>query len=321
VVFIGGTSAEYTVKTAKLASTKYLDSLPTKGDAKTGHGFRDLELEKEILKLTQNIGIGAQFGGKYFCHDVRVVRLPRHGASLPIAIAVSCSADRQVKAKINKDGIFIEKLETEPAHFLPATTADDLATDEIKIDLNQPMKAILAQLSKHPAKTRVSLSGTLVVARDLAHAKIKELLDSGKEMPQYLKDHAVYYAGPAKTPAGYASGSFGPTTAGRMDSYVEQFQAAGGSLIMLAKGNRSEAVSNACKKYGGFYLGSIGGPAARLAQDCIKKVEVLDYEELGMEAVWKIEVENFPAFIIIDDKGNDFYAQTRKPLNIGKRPE
>jgi fumarate hydratase class I len=321
VVVIGGTSAEYTVKTAKLASTKYLDSLPTKGDAKTGHGFRDLELEKEILKLTQNIGIGAQFGGKYFCHDVRVVRLPRHGASLPIAIAVSCSADRQVKAKINKDGIFIEKLETEPAHFLPATTADDLATDEIKIDLNQPMKAILAQLSKYPAKTRVSLTGTLVVARDLAHAKIKELLDSGKEMPKYLKDHAVYYAGPAKTPSGYASGSFGPTTAGRMDSYVEQFQAAGGSLIMLAKGNRSEAVSSACKKYGGFYLGSIGGPAARLAQDCIKKVEVLDYEELGMEAVWKIEVENFPAFIIIDDKGNDFYAQTRKPLNIGKRPE
>jgi fumarate hydratase class I len=321
VVVIGGTSAEYTVKTAKLASTKYLDSLPTKGDAKTGHGFRDLELEKEILKLTQNIGIGAQFGGKYFCHDVRVVRLPRHGASLPIAIAVSCSADRQVKAKINKDGIFIEKLETEPAHFLPATTADDLATDEIKIDLNQPMKAILAQLSKYPAKTRISLTGTLVVARDLAHSKIKELLDSGKEMPKYLKDHAVYYAGPAKTPAGYASGSFGPTTAGRMDSYVEQFQAAGGSLIMLAKGNRSEAVSSACKKYGGFYLGSIGGPAARLAQDCIKKVEVLDYEELGMEAVWKIEVENFPAFIIIDDKGNDFYAQTRKPLNIGKRPE
>jgi fumarate hydratase class I len=320
VVVIGGTSAEYTVKTAKLASTKYLDSLPTKGDAKTGHGFRDLELENEILKLTQNIGIGAQFGGKYFCHDVRVVRLPRHGASLPIAIAVSCSADRQVKAKINKDGIFIEKLETEPAHFLPTTTADDLATDEIKIDLNQPMKAILAQLSKHPAKTRVSLSGTLVVARDLAHLKIKELLDSGKEMPKYLKDHAVYYAGPAKTPTGYASGSFGPTTAGRMDSYVEQFQSAGGSLIMLAKGNRSEAVSAACKKYGGFYLGSIGGPAARLAQDCIKKVEVLDYEELGMEAVWKIEVENFPAFIIIDDKGNDFYAQTRKPLSIGKRP-
>ena len=321
VVVIGGTSAEYTVKTAKLASTKYLDSLPTKGDAKTGHGFRDLELEKDILKLTQDIGIGAQFGGKYFCHDVRVVRLPRHGASLPIAIAVSCSADRQVKAKITKDGVFIEKLETEPAHFLPATTVDDLAEDEIKIDLNQPMKAILAQLSAYPVKTRVSLSGTLVVARDLAHAKIKELIDSGKPMPQYLKDYAVYYAGPAKTPAGYASGSFGPTTAGRMDSYVQQFQALGGSMIMLAKGNRSEQVAQSCKKYGGFYLGSIGGPAARLAQDCIKKVEVLDYEELGMEAVFKIEVANFPAFIIIDDKGNDFYAQTRKPLNIGQRPD
>ena len=320
VVVIGGTSAEYTVKTAKLASTKYLDSLPTKGDAKTGHGFRDLELEKEILKLTQNIGIGAQFGGKYFCHDVRVVRLPRHGASLPIAIAVSCSADRQVKAKINKDGVFIEKLETDPAHFLPAATNEDLDGPEIKIDLTAKMADILAQLSKHPVKTRVLLTGTLVVARDLAHAKIKELIDSGKPLPQYLKNHAVYYAGPAKTPAGYASGSFGPTTAGRMDSYVEQFQAAGGSLIMLAKGNRSEAVASACKKYGGFYLGSIGGPAARLAQDCIKKVEVLDYEELGMEAVWKIEVENFPAFIIIDDEGNDFYAQTRKPLSIGKKP-
>ena len=320
VVVIGGTSAEFTVKTAKLASTKYLDSLPIKGDAKTGHGFRDLELEKEILKLTQNIGIGAQFGGKYFCHDVRVVRLPRHGASLPIAIAVSCSADRQVKAKINKDGVFIEKLETEPAHFLPATTNEDLDGPEIKIDLTAKMADILAQLSKYPVKTRVLLSGTLVVARDLAHAKIKELLDSGKPLPEYLKNHAVYYAGPAKTPAGYASGSFGPTTAGRMDSYVEQFQAAGGSLIMLAKGNRSEAVATACKKYGGFYLGSIGGPAARLAQDCIKKVEVLDYEELGMEAIWKIEVENFPAFIIIDDKGNDFYAQTRKPLSIGKKP-
>ena len=320
VVVIGGTSAEYTVKTAKLASTKYLDSLPTKGDAKTGHGFRDLELEKEILKLTQNIGIGAQFGGKYFCHDVRVVRLPRHGASLPIAIAVSCSADRQAKAKINKDGVFIEKLETEPAHYLPAATNEDLDGPEIKIDLTAKMADILAQLSKHPVKTRVLLTGTLVVARDLAHAKIKELLDSGKPLPEYLKNHAVYYAGPAKTPAGYASGSFGPTTAGRMDSYVEQFQAAGGSMIMLAKGNRSEAVASACKKYGGFYLGSIGGPAARLAQDCIKKVEVLDYEELGMEAVWKIEVENFPAFIIIDDKGNDFYAQTRKPLSIGKKP-
>ena len=320
VVVIGGTSAEFTVKTAKLASTKYLDSLPTKGDAKTGHGFRDLELEKEILKLTQDIGIGAQFGGKYFCHDVRVVRLPRHGASLPIAIAVSCSADRQVKAKINKDGVFIEKLETDPAHFLPATTQDDLDQNEVKVDLNQPMEKILAQLAKHPAKTRVSLTGTLVVARDLAHAKIKEALDSGKAMPQYLKDHPVYYAGPAKTPTGLASGSFGPTTAGRMDSYVQQFQDAGGSLVMLAKGNRSSVVAQSCKKHGGFYLGSIGGPAARLAQDCIKKVEVLDYEELGMEAVFKIEVENFPAFIIIDDKGNDFYAEIRRPLSIGKGP-
>ena len=320
VVVIGGTSAEFTVKTAKLASTKYLDSLPTKGDAKTGHGFRDLELEKDILKLTQDIGIGAQFGGKYFCHDVRVVRLPRHGASLPIAIAVSCSADRQVKAKITKDGVFIEKLETEPAHFLPATTDEDLDQDEVKINLSKPMAEILAQLSKYPAKTRVSLTGTLVVARDLAHSKIKELIDSGKPMPQYLKDHAVYYAGPAKTPTGLASGSFGPTTAGRMDSYVEQFQALGGSMIMLAKGNRSSAVAQSCKKYGGFYLGSIGGPAARLAQDCIKKVEVLDYEELGMEAVFKIEVENFPAFIIIDDKGNDFYAEIRRPLSIGKGP-
>ena len=320
VIVIGGTSAEHTVKTAKLASTKYLDSLPTKGDAKTGHGFRDLELEQEVLKLTRTIGIGAQFGGKYFCHDVRVVRLPRHGASLPIAIAVSCSADRQAKAKITKEGVFIEKLETEPAHFLPAELDQDLSDHEVKIDLSKPMKEILAELSKHPAKTRVSLTGTLVVARDLAHAKIKELIDSGKPMPQYFKDYAVYYAGPAKTPAGYASGSFGPTTAGRMDSYVEQFQSLGGSMIMLAKGNRSAAVSQACKKYGGFYLGSIGGPAARLAQDCIKKVEVLDYEELGMEAVWKIEVENFPAFIIIDDKGNDFYAETSKPLMIGKKP-
>ena len=320
VIVIGGTSAEHTVKTAKLASTKYLDSLPTTGDAKTGHGFRDLALEEEVLKLTRNIGIGAQFGGKYFCHDVRVVRLPRHGASLPIAIAVSCSADRQAKAKITKDGVFIEKLEVEPAHFLPAELDQDLSDHEVKIDLSKPMKEILAELSKYPAKTRVSLTGTLVVARDLAHAKIKELIDSGKPMPQYLKDYAVYYAGPAKTPTGFASGSFGPTTAGRMDSYVEQFQSLGGSLIMLAKGNRSSAVSAACKKFGGFYLGSIGGPAARLAQDCIKKVEVLDYEELGMEAVWKIEVENFPAFIIIDDKGNDFYAETSKPLMIGKKP-
>ena len=321
VIVIGGTSAEHTLKTAKLASTKYLDSLPTSGDAKTGRGFRDLQLEEEVLKLSRNIGIGAQFGGKYFCHDVRVVRLPRHGASLPIAIAVSCSADRQAKAKITKDGVFIEKLETEPAHFLPAALDQDLSDHEVKIDLSKPMKEILAELSKHPAKTRVSLTGTLVVARDLAHSKIKELIDSGKPMPQYLKDYAVYYAGPAKTPTGYASGSFGPTTAGRMDSYVEQFQSLGGSLIMLAKGNRSSAVSAACKKYGGFYLGSIGGPAARLAQDCIKNVEVLDYEELGMEAVWKIEVENFPAFIIIDDKGNDFYAESRKPLMIGQKPK
>lgn len=320
VIVIGGTSAEHTLKTAKLASTKYLDSLPTSGDAKTGRGFRDLELEEEVLKLSRNIGIGAQFGGKYFCHDVRVVRLPRHGASLPIAIAVSCSADRQAQAKITKDGVFIEKLETEPAHFLPAALDQDLSDHEVKIDLAKPMKEILAELSKYPAKTRVSLSGTLVVARDLAHSKIKELIDSGKPMPQYLKDYAVYYAGPAKTPTGYASGSFGPTTAGRMDSYVEQFQSLGGSLIMLAKGNRSSSVSAACKKYGGFYLGSIGGPAARLAQDCIKKVEILDYEELGMEAVWKIEVENFPAFIIIDDKGNDFYAESRKPLVISKKP-
>ncbi|MSV65506.1 MAG: fumarate hydratase, partial [Actinobacteria bacterium] len=266
VIVIGGTSAEHTVKTAKLASTKYLDSLPTTGDAKTGHGFRDLELEEEVLKLTRTIGIGAQFGGKYFCHDVRVVRLPRHGASLPIAIAVSCSADRQAKAKITKEGVFIEKLETEPAHFLPAELDQDLSDHEVKIDLSKPMKEILAELSKHPAKTRVSLTGTLVVARDLAHAKIKELVDSGKPMPQYFKDYAVYYAGPAKTPTGYASGSFGPTTAGRMDSYVEQFQSLGASMIMLAKGNRSAAVSAACKKYGGFYLGSIGGPAARLAQ-------------------------------------------------------
>ncbi len=321
VIVIGGTSAEHTLKTAKLASTKYLDSLPTSGDAKTGRGFRDLQLEEEVLKLSRNIGIGAQFGGKYFCHDVRVVRLPRHGASLPIAIAVSCSADRQARAKITKDGVFIEKLETEPAHFLPAALDQDLSDHEVKIDLSKPMKEILAELSKYPAKTRVSLTGTLVVARDLAHSKIKELIDAGKPMPQYLKDYAVYYAGPAKTPTGYASGSFGPTTAGRMDSYVEQFQSLGGSLIMLAKGNRSSAVSAACKKYGGFYLGSIGGPAARLAQDCIKKVELLDYEELGMEAVWKIEVENFPAFIIIDDKGNDFYAESRKPLMIGQKPK
>ena len=319
-IVIGGTSAEHTVKTAKLASTKYLDSLPTSGDAATGHGFRDIELEKEVLELTRTLGIGAQFGGKYFCHDVRVVRLPRHGASLPIAIAVSCSADRQAKAKITKDGIFLEELERDPAHFLPDTTDEHLNDDVVKIDLNQPMDAVRAELSKHPVKTRVSLTGTIVVARDLAHARIKESLDAGKGLPQYMKDYAVYYAGPAKTPTGYASGSFGPTTAGRMDSYVDQFQAAGGSFVMLAKGNRSKAVTDACKSHGGFYLGSIGGPAARLAQDCIKKVEVLDFEDLGMEAVWKIDVVDFPAFIVVDDKGNDFFAETSKPLMIGKKP-
>jgi fumarate hydratase class I len=320
-IVIGGTSAEHTVKTAKLASTKYLDSLPTSGDAATGHGFRDIELEKEVLELTRTLGIGAQFGGKYFCHDVRVVRLPRHGASLPIAIAVSCSADRQAKAKITKDGIFLEELERDPAHFLPETTDSHLDDNVVKIDLNQPMDAVRAELSNHPVKTRVSLTGTIVVARDLAHARIKEGLDAGKGLPQYMKDYAVYYAGPAKTPTGFASGSFGPTTAGRMDSYVDQFQAAGGSFVMLAKGNRSKAVTDACKSHGGFYLGSIGGPAARLAQDCIKKVEVLDFEDLGMEAVWKIDVVDFPAFIVVDDKGNDFFAETSKPLSIGKRSE
>jgi len=320
-IVIGGTSAEFTAKTAKLASTKYLDSLPTTGNAQTGRAFRDLDLEKEVFALTQKLGIGAQFGGKYFCHDVRVVRLPRHGASLPISIAVSCSADRQAKAKITKDGVFIEKLETEPAHFLPDTTDEHLDDNVVKVDLSQPMDQILAELSKHPVKTRVSLTGTLVVARDLAHAKIKSLVDEGKPMPEYFKKYPVYYAGPAKTPAGYASGSFGPTTAGRMDSYVDYFQSLGGSMVMLAKGNRSKQVTEACKKHGGFYLGSIGGPAARLAQDCIKKVEVLDYEELGMEAVWKIEVENFPAFIVVDDKGNDFFADNGKPLTIGVKPE
>jgi fumarate hydratase class I len=320
-IVIGGTSAEHTVKTAKLASTKYLDSLPTTGDAATGHGFRDKELEVKVLELTRTLGIGAQFGGKYFCHDVRVVRLPRHGASLPIAIAVSCSADRQAKAKITRDGIFLEELEREPAHFLPETTEAQLDDAFVAINLNQPMEAIRAELSKHPVKTRVSLTGTMVVARDLAHAKIKEMIDSGKPMPEYLKKYAVYYAGPAKTPAGYASGSFGPTTAGRMDSYVEYFQSLGGSMVMLAKGNRSKAVTDACKTHGGFYLGSIGGPAARLAKDCIKKVEVLDFEELGMEAVWKIDVVDFPAFIVVDDKGQDFYAETSVPLKISTKPE
>ena len=320
-IVIGGTSAEHTVKTAKLASTHYLDTLPTTGDPATGRGFRDIALEEEVFKLTQKLGIGAQFGGKYFCHDVRVVRLPRHGASLPIAIAVSCSADRQAKAKITKDGIFLEELETDPAHFLPETTDAHLDDNVVKIDLNQPMDVIRAELSKHPVKTRVSLTGTIVVARDIAHAKIKEMLDAGKPMPEYLKKYAVYYAGPAKTPAGMASGSFGPTTAGRMDSYVDYFQSQGGSLVMLAKGNRSQQVTDACKSHGGFYLGSIGGPAARLAQDCITKVEVLDFEELGMEAVWKIDVVDFPAFIVVDDKGNDFFAQTMKPLTIGVKPE
>lgn len=320
-IVVGGTSAEHTLKVAKLASTKYLDTLPTTGDAVTGRAFRDPDVESEVFKITQQLGIGAQFGGKYFCHDVRVIRLPRHGASLPIAIAVSCSADRQAKAKITKDGVFIEELEREPVHFLPDTTDEHLDDQVVRIDLNKPMSEVRAELSKYPVKTRLSLTGTLVVARDLAHAKIKELLDAGKEMPEYLQKYAVYYAGPAKTPTGYASGSFGPTTAGRMDSYVDYFQSKGGSFVMLAKGNRSKQVTEACKKNGGFYLGSIGGPAARLAQDCIKKVEVLDFEELGMEAVWKIEVEDFPAFIVVDDKGNDFFAETAKPLKISNRAE
>ena len=319
-VVIGGTSAEFTAKVGKLASTKYLDSLPTTGNAKTGRAFRDLEMEKEVFELTKKLGIGAQFGGKYFCHDVRVIRLPRHGASLPISIAVSCSADRQAKAKITKDGVFIEKLETDPAHYLPETTDAHLDENVVRIDLNRPMSEITAELSKYPVKTRLSLTGTMVVARDLAHAKLKELVDSGKPLPEYFKKFPVYYAGPAKTPAGYASGSFGPTTAGRMDSYVEQFQALGGSLVMLAKGNRSKQVTDSCKKHGGFYLGSVGGPAARLAQDCIKRVEVLDYSELGMEAVWQIDVADFPAFIVVDDKGNDFFAETTRPLTIGSKP-
>ena len=305
-VVIGGTSAEFAVETAKLASTKYLDSLPTSGSA-TGHAFRDIELEAKVLQLAQQTGIGAQFGGKYFCHDVRVVRLPRHGASCPVAMAVSCSADRQALGKITEKGIFLEVLETDPARFLPEITEEQLTSEVVSIDLNKPMSEIRDTLSKYPVKTRVMLTGPMVVARDIAHAKLKERLDSGKGLPQYMKDHCVYYAGPAKTPEGFASGSFGPTTAGRMDSYVGEFQAAGGSFVMLAKGNRSRQVTDACKTYGGFYLGSIGGPAARLAQDCITKVEVLEYAELGMEAVWKIEVQNFPAFIVVDDKGNDFF--------------
>jgi len=316
-VVIGGTSAEFALKTAKYASAHYLDNLPTEGSM-SAHGFRDLELEEEVFKLTQSFGIGAQFGGKYFCHDVRVVRLPRHGASCPVAIAVSCSADRQALGKITAEGVFLEQLETDPAHYLPDTEEQHLIQggEVVKIDLTQPMSEILAELSQHPVKTRLSLTGPLVVARDIAHAKIQERLDAGEEMPRYLKDHPVYYAGPAKTPEGFASGSFGPTTAGRMDSYVKSFQAAGGSMVMLAKGNRSKQVTEACNEYGGFYLGSIGGPAARLAQDCIKSVEVIEYPELGMEAVWKIEVEDFPAFIVVDDKGNDFFTDPSGAVTV-----
>ncbi|WP_433666121.1 fumarate hydratase [Nocardia sp. CA-136227] len=317
-VVIGGTSAEFALKTAKYASAHYLDNMPTEGSM-AAHGFRDLELEEQVFKLTQSFGIGAQFGGKYFCHDVRVIRLPRHGASCPVAIAVSCSADRQALAKITPEGVFLEQLEREPAQYLPEQTDAILGGDVVKIDLNRPMSEIRDELSKYPVKTRLSLTGPLVVARDIAHAKIKERLDAGEPMPQYMRDMAVYYAGPAKTPDGYASGSFGPTTAGRMDSYVDQFQAAGGSHVMLAKGNRSAQVTKACKEHGGFYLGSIGGPAARLALDCIKSVEVLEYPELGMEAVWKIEVEDFPAFIVVDDKGNDFFAETSKPIALRVR--
>jgi fumarate hydratase, class I len=311
-IVIGGTSAEMNLKTVKLASTRYLDGLPTQG-SETGHAFRDLEMEREVHAMTQQMGVGAQFGGKYFCHDVRVIRLPRHGASLPIGLGVSCSADRQAKGRITRDGIFLERLEANPARFLPDIDETALGGAVVNIDLNTPMPDILAQLSRHPIKTRLSLSGTIIVARDLVHAKIRERLEAGEAMPDYMKNHPVYYAGPAKTPEGHASGSFGPTTAGRMDSYVDQFQSFGGSMVMLAKGNRSRAVRDACQRHGGFYLGSIGGPAARLAQDCIRHVEVVEYAELGMEAVWKIEVENFPAFIVIDDKGNDFF----KELNLG----
>ena len=311
-IVIGGTSAEMNLKTVKLASTKYLDTLPTSG-SEDGHAFRDLEMEAEVHKLTQQMGVGAQFGGKYFCHDVRVIRLPRHGASLPIGLGVSCSADRQAKGKITRDGIFLEQLETNPAKFMPEIDESALTENVVKIDLNQPMTQILNELSKHPVKTHLSLTGTIIVARDLAHSKIRARLEAGEDMPDYFKNHPVYYAGPAKTPEGFASGSFGPTTAGRMDSYVDQFQSFGGSKIMLAKGNRSRAVRQACERHGGFYLGSVGGPAARLAQDCIKSVEVVEYPELGMEAIWKIEVEDFPAFIVIDDKGNDFFQE----LNLG----
>src|SRR5690606_12063406 len=307
-IVVGGTSAEYALKTAKLASAKYLDDLPTAGSP-SGHGVRDLELEKQVLDLTRDFGIGAQFGGRYFCHDVRVVRLPRHGASCPVAIAVSCSADRQALGKITPSGVWLEQLETDPARYLPDVEAAEDPSEVVRIDLNRPMAEIRAELSRYPAKTQLSLAGPLVGARDIARAKISERLDAGEPMPAYLRDHAASYAGPPKPTDGYASGSFGPTTAGRMDSYVEKFQAAGGSLVMLAKGNRSAQVTRACQRHGGFYLGSVGGPAARLAADCIRRVEVLEYPELGMEAVWKIEVEDFPAFIVIDDKGNDFYAE------------
>ena len=311
-VVIGGTSAEQCLKVAKLASARYLDTLPTEGNA-LGRGFRDLEWESKIHTLTRTLGIGAQFGGKYFCHDVRVIRLPRHGASCPVGIAVSCSADRQAVGKITASGIYLEQLETDPAKYLPEPTADELGGDVVRVDLNRPMSEIRAELSKYPVRTRLSLTGSLVVARDIAHAKLKDRVDAGQGLPQYFKDHPVYYAGPAKTPEGFASGSFGPTTAGRMDAYVDLLQAHGGSMVMLAKGNRSAGVTAACKKHGGFYLGSIGGPAARLAQDCIKKVEVVEYAELGMEAIWKIDVVDFPAFIVVDDKGNDFFAELMKP--------
>ena len=311
-IVIGGTSAEYTLKMAKLASARYLDSLPTQGN-EHGQSFRDLAMEDEVLQMSREIGIGAQFGGKYFCHDVRVVRMPRHGASCPVGIAVSCSADRQILGKITRDGIFLEQLESDPAQYLPETDQASLEGEEIRIDLTQPMDQVRRQLSQYPVSTRISLTGPMIVARDIAHAKLKERLDGGEGLPQYFKDQCVYYAGPAKTPDGYVSGSFGPTTAGRMDSYVDQFQAAGGSMVMLAKGNRSPQVTQACKSHGGFYLGSIGGPAARLAQDCIRKVECLEYPELGMEAIWQIEIENFPAFIVVDDKGNDFFAHFMRP--------
>ncbi len=314
---IGGTSAEFTLKTVKLASTKYLDRLPTTGNEQ-GRAFRDLDMERQVLEIAERIGVGAQFGGKYFAHDARVIRLPRHGASCPVGLGVSCSADRQALAKITRDGVFLEQLEENPAAYLPEVSEDELDGECVKIDLNLPMPEILAELSRHPVSTRLSLSGTMVVARDIAHAKLKERLDRGEDLPQYFKDHVVYYAGPAKRPEGRASGSFGPTTAGRMDSYVGLFQSHGGSMVMLAKGNRSQQVTDACAKYGGFYLGSIGGPAARLADHSIRKVDVLEYEELGMEAIWKIEIEEFPAFIVVDDKGNDFYAQlmATKPATL-----